>query len=199
MSMFIVPTDAEGLTIAPPEKKMGAGGTHSHEVRYENVRVPQEALLGEEGLGLQQTLHVLDGGRISVGALSVGIAQAALEEAIAYAKERVQYDRPIGAFQALQHIIANMWTTMQTSRYLVYKAVWLESNSLPCEKEASMAKYFTGETITWLTSQAVRIHGGMGYTMDLPVQRYFRDAILHVISDGASEIQQLIIGRKIGL
>jgi alkylation response protein AidB-like acyl-CoA dehydrogenase len=197
MSMFIVPTDAKGLTIAPPEKKMGAGGTHSHEVRYENVRVPGEALLGEEGQGLQQTLHVLDGGRISVGALSVGIAQAALEEGIAYAKERESFGKPLKDHQAIQWLVADAATEIHAARLMVYYAAWLKDQGKPFTKAGAAAKLFATEMAERVAYSAIQIHGSYGYSREYPVEAMYKAARLMTIGEGTSEIQRLVIARRV--
>ena len=197
MSMFIVPTDAKGLTIAPPEKKMGAGGTHSHEVRYENVRIPGENLLGVEGEGLQQTLHVLDGGRISVGALSVGIAQAALEESLAYARERESFGKPLKDHQAIQWMVADAATEIHAARLMVYYAAWLKDQGKPFTKAGASAKLFATETAERAAYSAIQIHGSYGYSREYPVEAMYKAARLMTIGEGTSEIQRLVIARRV--
>jgi len=197
MSMFIVPTDVKGLTIAPPEKKMGAGGTHSHEVRYENVRLPQESLLGKEGEGLQQTLHVLDGGRISVGALSVGIAQAALEEALAYAQERESFGKPLKDHQAIQWLVADAATEIHAARLMVYYAAWLKDQGKPFTKAGAAAKLYATEMAERAAYSAIQIHGSYGYSREYPVEAMYKAARLMTIGEGTSEIQRLVIARRV--
>lgn len=197
MSMFIVPTDAPGLHIAPPEKKMGAGCTHSHEVRYENVPIPRDYLLGEEGRGLHQTLHILDGGRISIAALSVGIAQAALEESVKYAKERETFGKAIANHQAIQWMLADAATEIHAARLMVYHAAWLKDQGKNVTKAGGMAKLFATEMAERVTYKAIQIHGSYGYSREYPVERMYRAARLMTIGEGTSEIQRLVVARKV--
>ena len=197
MSMFIVPTDTPGLHVAPPEKKMGAGCTHSHEVRYENVHIAHDYLLGEEGRGLHQTLHTLDGGRISIAALSLGIAQAAFEEAVKYAKERETFGKPIANHQAIQWMLADMATEIHAARLMVYHAAWLKDQGKPVTKAGGMAKLFATEMAERVAYKAIQIHGSYGYSREYPVERMYRAARLMTIGEGTSEIQRLVIARKV--
>lgn len=197
LSHIIVPTDAPGLHIAPAEKKMGLKGSPTHAVTFENVRVPLENLLGEEGRGLQQTLTVLDGGRISIGALSVGLAQAAFEAALAYAQERQAFGGPIAHFQAIQWMLADAATEIQAARWMVYHAAWLKQQGRPYTKEAAMAKMFATEMAERVCRNAIQIHGGYGYSREYPVERIYRDARLMTIGEGTSEIQHLVIARQL--
>jgi alkylation response protein AidB-like acyl-CoA dehydrogenase len=196
MSMIIVPSNSKGLTIAPPEKKMGAGGTHSHEVRYDGVKVPLDNLLGEEGEGLQQTLKVLDGGRISVGALSVGIAQAALEEGLSYAKERESFGKPISEHQAIQWLIADAATEIHAARLMVYYAAWLKEQGKPYTLAGAVAKLFATEMAERAAYSAIQIHGSYGYSREYPVEAMYKAARLMTIGEGTSEIQRLVIARN---
>ena len=197
MSMIIVPADTEGLSVAPPEKKMGAGGTHSHEVRYDNVKVPTEYLLGKEGEGLQQTLKVLDGGRISVGALSIGIAQAALEEGLAYAKERVSFGKTLSEHQAIQWMVADAAADIHAARLMVYYAAWLKDQGKPYTKAGAVAKLFATEMAERAAYSAIQIHGAYGYSREYPVEAMYKAARLMTIGEGTSEIQRLVIARKV--
>jgi len=197
MSMFIVPTNSQGLNIAPPEKKMGAGGTHSHEVRYENVRLPKENLLGVEGEGLQQTLHVLDGGRISVGALSVGIGQAALDEALDYARERQSFGKPLMDHQAIQWLVADAATEIHAARLMVYYAAWLKDEGKPFTKAGAAAKLYATEMAERAAYSAIQIHGSYGYSREYPVEAMYKAARLMTIGEGTSEIQRLVIARRV--
>jgi alkylation response protein AidB-like acyl-CoA dehydrogenase len=197
MSMIIVPADAEGLSVAPPEKKMGAGGTHSHEVRYDNVKVPAEYLLGKEGAGLQQTLKVLDGGRISVGALSIGIAQAALEEGLAYAKERESFGKTLSEHQAIQWMVADAAADIHAARLMVYYAAWLKDQGKPYTKAGAVAKLFATEMAERAAYSAIQIHGAYGYSREYPVEAMYKAARLMTIGEGTSEIQRLVIARKV--
>jgi alkylation response protein AidB-like acyl-CoA dehydrogenase len=197
MSMVIVPTDATGLYVAPPEKKMGLGSCHSNAITYENVRVPSENLLGKQGNGLQQTLQTLDGGRISIGALSVGIAQAALEEALRYAKERHSFGKPIADHQAIQWMLADAATEIHAARLMIYHAAWLKDQGKPFTKAGAMGKLFASEMAERVTYKAIQIHGGYGYSREYPVERMYRDARLMTIGEGTSEVQRMVIARKV--
>ncbi len=197
MSMIIVPTDAPGLTIASPEKKMGLHGSPTHAVTYEEVRVPQENLLGEEGRGLAQALQVLDGGRIGIGALAVGLAQAAFEAGRAYAKERYAFGRPIAEFQAIQWMLADAATEIEAARLMVYRAAWLKQGGQPFALQAAMGKLMATEVAERACRNAIQIHGGYGYSSEYPVERIYRDARLMTIGEGTSEVQRMVIARHI--
>ncbi|RMF49449.1 MAG: acyl-CoA dehydrogenase [Anaerolineae bacterium] len=197
LSQIIVPTNAPGLHIGPAEKKMGLKGSPTHAVTFENVRVPLENLLGEEGRGLQQTLKVLDGGRIGIGALSVGLAQAAFEAALAYAQERQTFGVPLTQHQAIQWMLADAATEIQAARWMVYYAAWLKEQGRPYTKEAAMAKMFATEMAERVCRNAIQIHGGYGYSREYPVERIYRDARLMTIGEGTSEIQRLVIARHL--
>ncbi len=197
MSLFIVPADTAGLTVAPPEKKMGAGGTHSHEVCYENVQLSEDHLLGEEGCGLQQTLRILDGGRISIGALSVGIAQSALEEAVSYAKAREAFGKPIARQQAVQWMIADAAMEVHAARLMIYHAAWLKDQGRPFTLAGAAAKLHATEMAERVTRNAIQIHGAYGYSREYPVEAMYRAARLMTIGEGTSEIQRLVIARKV--
>ncbi|HQD05377.1 MAG TPA: acyl-CoA dehydrogenase [Bacillota bacterium] len=198
ISSFIVPTDTPGFKVSPPYEKLGLRASDTAEIILEEVRVPRENLLGERGRGFKQFLEVLDGGRISIGALSVGIAQACLDAALAYAKERVQFGRPISKFQAIQFKLADMSTAIELARLAVYRAAWLKDQGLPFTREAAMAKLFASETAVKAALEAVQIFGGYGYIKDYPVERYLRDAKLMEIGEGTSEVQRLVIARQLG-
>jgi alkylation response protein AidB-like acyl-CoA dehydrogenase len=197
LSLIIVPTDTSGLRIGPPEKKMGLKGSPTHALTYENARVPAENLLGEEGEGLHQTLPVLDGGRVGIGALSVGLAQAALDEALRYAKERETFGVPIARHQAIQWMLADAATQIQTARLMVYYAAWLKGQGRPYTKEAAMAKLFATEMAETVCRNAIQIHGGYGYSREFPVERIYRDARLMTIGEGTSEVQRMVIARHL--
>jgi len=197
LSMVIVPTGTPGLTIGPAEKKMGLHGSPTHAVTYENVRVPLDALLGEEGKGLQQTLATLDGGRISIGAISVGLAQAALEYATNYARERQAFGKPIADLQAIQWMLADMATQIEAARTLLYKAAWFKEQGRPYTLEAAMAKMFATEMAEKVCRDAIQVHGGYGYSREYPVERLYRDARLMTIGEGTSEIHRLVISRQV--
>jgi alkylation response protein AidB-like acyl-CoA dehydrogenase len=197
LSHLIVPTDTPGITIGPAEKKMGLKGSPTHGVTFDEVRVPLDNLLGEEGRGLHQTLAILDSGRIGIGALAVGLAQAAYEEALRYAQERETFGKPIGHHQAVQWMLADAATEIQAARLMVYWAAWLKGQGRRYTKEASMAKLFATEVSERVCRNAVQIHGGYGYSREFPVERMYRDTRLMTIGEGTSEIQRLVIVRHI--
>ncbi len=197
LSLIVVPTDSQGLTIGPAEKKMGLKGSPTHAVNYENVKVPGWYLVGEEGRGLQQTLAILDGGRISIGALSVGLAQSAYEDALQYAQEREAFGSRIAEFQAIQWMLADAATEIQAARWLVYYAAWLKENGRPFTQAAAMAKLFATEMAERVCRNAIQIHGGYGYSAEFPVELTYRDARLMTIGEGTSEIQRMVIARTI--
>jgi alkylation response protein AidB-like acyl-CoA dehydrogenase len=197
LSMIIVPNGTPGLHIGPPEKKMGLKGSPTHTLTYDNVRVPYDYLLGEEGLGLQQTLEVLDGGRISIGALSVGLAQSAFEESIQYSKDRKTFGKPLGHHQAIQWMLADAATEIQAARLMIYYAAWLKDRGRQFTKEAAMAKLFATETGERVCRNAIQIHGGYGYSREYPVELTYRDARLMTIGEGTSEVQRMVISRKV--
>ena len=197
LSQILVPTDTPGLRIGPPEKKMGLHGSPTHAVTYENVRVPLENLIGEEGRGLHQTLATLDGGRIGIGAISIGLAQAAFDEAVNYAREREAFGKPIGEQQAIQWMLSDAATELEAARVVLYKAAWLKEKGRTYNKEAAMAKLFATEMAERVTRNAIQIHGGYGYSSEYPVERMYRDARLMTIGEGTSEIQRLIIARHV--
>ena len=197
LSLIVVPTDVQGLTIGPPEKKMGLKGSPTHPVTYENVRVPANYLLGDVGQGLQQTFRVLDWGRVSIGALSVGLAQAAYEEAIRYANERHTFGVILKDHQAIQFMLADAATQIQAARLLVYYAAWLKDQGRPFSTEASMAKLNASEMAEKVSRDAIQILGGYGYSREYPVERIYRDVRLMTIGEGTSEIQRMVIGRRV--
>jgi alkylation response protein AidB-like acyl-CoA dehydrogenase len=197
LSLIVVPTQTPGLYIAPPEKKMGLKGSPTSAVTYEGVRVPAGYLLGNEGAGLKQTLAVLDGGRIGIAALSVGLAQAAFEEAVSYAKERRTFGHAIAEHQGISWKLAEAATQIQAARLMVYYAAWLKSQGQPFTKEAAMAKMFASEMAEQVCREAIQVHGGYGYSREYPVERIYRDARLMTIGEGTSEIQRLVIARHV--
>jgi len=197
ISAFIIERGTPGLRIGKVEDKLGMRGSATSEVLLEDIRVPADDLLGEVNYGFTNALKTLDGGRISIGALGVGIAQGAFEEALHYAKDRKQFDRPIAEFQAIQFILADMALRIDAARMLVYRAAWLKDHGLPYKAEASMAKLYASETAMWVTTKAIQVHGGYGYISDYPVERMFRDAKLCEIGEGTSEIQRLVIAREL--
>jgi butyryl-CoA dehydrogenase len=197
LSLIVVPTDTPGIHIGPPEKKMGLKGSPTNAVTLSDVRVPLENLIGKPGEGLYQTLAILDGGRIGIGALAIGLAQAALEESIKYANERQTFGQRIGNYQAIQWMIADAFTEIQAARWMVYHAAWLKGLGKPFSREASMAKLFATEMAERVTRNAIQIHGGYGYSSEFPVERIYRDARLMTIGEGTSEIQRMIIARSV--
>jgi alkylation response protein AidB-like acyl-CoA dehydrogenase len=197
LSLIVVPTDSPGLHIGPPEKKMGLHGSPTHPVTYDGVRVPEAYLVGEEGLGLMETLTVLDGGRVGIAALAVGLAQAAFEEAVRYSKQRETFGSPIAEHQAIQWMLADAATRIQAARWMVYQAAWLKSLGRSFTVEASMAKLFATEMAERVCRDAIQVFGGYGYSREYPVERIYRDARLMTIGEGTSEIQRLVISRHV--
>jgi alkylation response protein AidB-like acyl-CoA dehydrogenase len=195
--MIVVPVDSKGVTVGPPEKKMGLKGSPTHPVTYENVRVPKNYLLGEVGQGLQQTLQVLDWGRVSIGALSVGLAQAAFEEAVRYANERHTFGVPLKEHQAIQFMLADAATQIQAARLFVYYAAFLKDQGRPFTTEAAMAKLNATEMAEKVCRDAIQVLGGYGYSREYPVERIYRDARLMTIGEGTSEVQRMVIARRI--
>mgnify|MGYP001951348874 FL=1 len=198
ITSLIVPTDAEGVTIRCDYDKMGVRASNTCQIVLENVRVPKENVLGDPNRGFSQFLKTLDGGRISIAALSVGIAQAAYEKALKYAKERVQFGQSISKFQAIQFKLADMAMEIELARNMVYKAAWLKDSNKPFGKEAAMAKLFASEMGFRVCNQAIQIHGGYGYMKEYDVERHLRDIKLMEIGEGTSEVQRLVISRLIG-
>ncbi|MFX3674409.1 MAG: acyl-CoA dehydrogenase family protein [Paenisporosarcina sp.] len=198
ISAIIVPTNAEGFTIIDNYEKMGLNASNTTELVFENVRVPKENLLGKRGEGFRQFLVTLDGGRIGIGAMAVGVAQAAFEKALRYSKERKQFGKPLSDFQITQFKLADMAMKIELARTMVYKAAWLKDQGRAFTKEASMCKLYASEIAMEIADQAVQIHGGYGYMKEYEVERYMRDAKLLEIGEGTSEIQRMVIARQIG-
>lgn len=197
ISAFIVERERPGLQVVRVENKLGVRASDTAQLRLEEIRVPEENLLGDLNHGYRDALAILDGGRIGIGALALGIARAALEASINYAKERRQFDKPIAEFEATQWKLADMATEIDAARLLVYRAAELKQKGLSYKREASEAKLFASEVAARATSQALQIHGGAGYMKDCPVERYFRDAKLCEIGEGTSEIQRIIIAKEL--
>ncbi|HDX9580624.1 TPA: acyl-CoA dehydrogenase [Bacillus pseudomycoides] len=197
ISAFIVEKDTPGLIIGKDEHKMGLLGSRTVQLTFEDMKVPAENLLGEEGQGFKVAMANLDAGRIGIGAQSLGIAEAALECATDYAKERHQFGKPIAAQQGLGFKIADMATSVEAARLLVYRAASLRAQGLPCGKEASIAKLFASKTAVEVAIEAVQVLGGYGYTKEYPAERFFRDAKICEIYEGTSEIQRLVISRAL--
>lgn len=197
LSHLIVTTDTPGVIIGPPEKKMGLHGSPTHAVTFDNAQVPAENLLGERGQGLPQTLATLTKGRISIGSLSLGLAQAAYDASLAYAKTRETMGRPIGQHQAVAFMLADMATEIQAARHMIYWSAWLKDQGRPYAKEASMAKLFTTDVSERVCRNAIQIHGGYGYSREFEVERFYRDTRLMSIGEGTSEILRMVIGRHV--
>jgi butyryl-CoA dehydrogenase len=193
ISAFIVPSGAPGLIIGKHLDKMGIRGSLTSEVLLKDCRIPKENLLGAEGQGFKIAMMTLDGGRISIAAQALGIAQAALDESIRYSMERVQFGQPIGKFQAIQWMIANMAVEVDAARLLVYRAAWCYQQGLPYSTEAAMAKLFASETASRQTDRAVQLHGGIGYIRGTKVERLYRDAKITEIYEGTSEVMRMVI------
>ena len=197
VSCFVVEAGTPGLSFGRPEEKMGQHAAHTTAVTFEGVRVPASAMIGEEGQGLIVALSSLDAGRIGIGVLGVGIAQAALEHAARYAAEREQFGKPIAAHQAVSFKLARMATQLEAARLVGLKAAWLKDQGQPFSKEASMAKLLGSEAAVDVTRDAVQIFGGNGYSAEYPVEKLYRDAKITEIYEGTSEIQQLVISRAV--
>lgn len=199
IALFVVERGTPGF--AQPKKlhKFGMLSADLGELFFEDCPLPRESLVGEEEGGFVKIMQVLNSGRMVVGARAVGLAQAAYEAAVNYARERVQFGRPIGKFQAIAFKLADMLTQIEAARLLVYRSAWLYDQGRPCITEASMAKLFATEMAVHVSGEALQIHGGYGFMVDSPVQRYFRDAKFGTVVEGTSEIQRLIISRQIGL
>ena len=196
VSAFIVDMKTTGVNIGKLEDKLGIRATSTAQVFFEDCKVPAQNLLGSEGEGFKIALYTLDGGRIGIAAQAVGIAQAALEESVRYAKERRAFGKTISDFQGLQFMIADMATRVEASRLLVWQAAVMKDRDERYSKQSAMAKLFAAETAMWVTTKAIQIHGGYGYTTDYPVERYFRDAKITEIYEGTSEIQRIVIARE---
>ncbi|MED4585715.1 acyl-CoA dehydrogenase [Brevibacillus choshinensis] len=198
ITAFIVPTDSPGFTVLANYEKLGLHSSNTTELVLENVRIPEENVLGKQGEGFKQFLITLDGGRIGIGAMAVGIAQAAYNKALQYAKQRTAFGNSLSHFQAIQHKLADMAMQIELARNMVYKAAWLKDNGRRFTKEAAMAKLYASEVAMSATHQAIQIHGGYGYMREYQVERFFRDARLLEIGEGTSEILRNVIAREIG-
>jgi len=197
ISAFIVEKGTPGFAFGKKEAKMGICSSPTMELVFENCRIPGGNLLGKEGEGFKIAMKTLDGGRIGIAAQALGIAQGAFEAAAAYARERKQFDQPIATFQAVQFMLADMATRIEAARLLVYQAAHRASAGLPYGKESAMAKLFASETAMAVTTKAVQVFGGYGYTREFPVERMMRDAKITEIYEGTSEVQRLVIGTAV--
>src|SRR5215208_3362382 len=197
ISAFIVPADTPGFSVGRLEEKLGLHASATGELLFENARVPGENLLGPRGDGFRTFLKILDGGRISIGALAVGLAQAALDASIPYAQTREQFGRPIGSFQGVAFMIADMATEIEAARQMVWRAAWLKDQGRDYGLAAAEAKLFASEVSSRATNAGIQIHGGYGYVEEYKVERFMRDAKLTEIGEGTSQVQRLVIARKI--
>ena len=197
ISAFLVPTATPGYTVARLEDKMGQHASDTAQILFDNCRVPAENLLGEEGMGLKIALSGLEGGRIGIASQAVGMARAAFEAALAYAKERTSFGQPIFQHQAVQFKLADMATQIEAARQLIWHAAALKDAGRPCLKEAAMAKLYASEMAERVCSDAIQVHGGYGYVSDFPVERIYRDVRVCQIYEGTSEVQKILIGRAL--
>ncbi|RCK72241.1 MAG: Butyryl-CoA dehydrogenase [Ignavibacteriae bacterium] len=197
ISAFIVENDTPGFIVSKKENKLGMRSSDTAAIAFDNCRVPAENLIGEEGTGFRQALTILDGGRISIAANALGIAQGAYEASLKYAKERQQFGKPIGEFQAIQWKLSEMAVQIEAARLLTMKAAYLKNLGKEVILESSMAKYYAGEVAVMVTNEAVQIHGGYGFIKDFPVEKFYRDVKLVTIGEGTSEIQKLVISRML--
>jgi alkylation response protein AidB-like acyl-CoA dehydrogenase len=197
ISAFIVPAETPGFAVGRLEEKMGLHASATGELQLDGVRVPGSNLLGDEGAGFKAFLKVLDGGRISIAALALGLAQAALDAAVPYAQTREQFGRPIGSFQGVAFMVADMATEIEAARALVYRAAWLKDQGRDYGLAAAEAKLFASEVSSRVTNAAIQVHGGYGYIEDYKVERFLRDAKLTEIGEGTSQVQRLVIARRI--
>jgi alkylation response protein AidB-like acyl-CoA dehydrogenase len=197
ISAFIMPADAPGFSVGRLEEKLGLHASATGELVFAGATIPAANLLGERGDGFRMFLRILDGGRISIGALAVGLAQAALDASIPYAQSREQFGRPIGTFQGVAFMVADMATEIEAARQLVWRAAWLKDQGRDYGLAAAQAKLFASEVSSRATNAAIQVHGGYGYVTEYPVERFFRDAKLTEIGEGTSQIQRLVIARRI--
>ncbi|MBV9210698.1 MAG: acyl-CoA dehydrogenase [Acidobacteria bacterium] len=197
ITAFVFEKGMKGFAPAKKENKLGLRASETASVVFEDCYVPDENLLGNEGEGFLQAMQVLDGGRISIAALAVGIAQGAYESAVRYAKERQQFGKPIAEFQAIQFKLANMATELEAARLLMYRAAYLKDHGKRVTKESAMAKMYASEMSVRVCEEAIQIHGGYGYTKDYPPEKYWRDSKLCTIGEGTSEIQRIVIARQL--
>jgi short-chain 2-methylacyl-CoA dehydrogenase len=199
ISNLIVPKGIEGYEISAPMRKMGWHASDTRELSFRDCAVPEGNLIGERGAGYRQFLEILDGGRISIAAMGLGLAQGAFELATSYARERRQFGKPIATFQAIQFKLADMATEIEAGRALVYKAAWLKDQSRPFAQAAAMAKLYTGELAHRVANHALQIHGGYGYMDEYAISRFYRDQKVLEIGEGTNEVQRLVIARHLGL
>jgi alkylation response protein AidB-like acyl-CoA dehydrogenase len=199
ISNLVVPSGTPGYAISAPMQKLGWRASDTRELSFEDCRVPEGNLLGPRGAGFRQFLEILDGGRISVAAMGLGLAQGAYELAFAYAREREQFGRPIGSFQAVQFALADMATEIEAGRNLVYKAAWLKDRRREFAQAAAIAKLYTGELSKRVVDRALQLHGGYGFMDEYPISRFYRDQKVLEIGEGTNEVQRMVIARHLGL
>ncbi len=197
ISAFLIEKDTPGFRVGKKENKLGMRASATGEVLFQDMRLPESQLLGKQGEGFVDSLRILDGGRISIAALSVGIAQGAYEAALRYSKQRKQFGRPISEFQAIQHKLSDMATSIDAARLLTYRSGWMKDNNQRVTKESAMAKLFASEMAVRVCDDALQIHGGYGFIKDYPVEKFYRDVKLCTIGEGTSEIQRLVIARQL--
>jgi alkylation response protein AidB-like acyl-CoA dehydrogenase len=197
VSAFIVERDTPGFSIGKKEHKMGMNGSGTVELIFDNAQVPATQLLGQEGEGFKIAMSNLDGGRIGIGAQALGIARAAFDAAVNYTKDRKQFGKSISDFQAVQFMLADMATKIEASRLMIYNAAHLRQEKMPCSKQASMAKYYSSDTAMYVTTEAVQLFGGYGYSKEYPVERFMRDAKVTQIYEGTNQIQRIVVAKNL--
>jgi alkylation response protein AidB-like acyl-CoA dehydrogenase len=197
ITAFVIERDTPGFSGGKKENKLGMRASETAELIFDNCRVHKSQILGKEGEGFKQAMKILDGGRISIGTLALGIAKGAFEAAVQYSKEREQFGQPISHFQAIAFKLADMATEIEAAEVLLYQSAYLKNNKLPMTKESAMAKYYASEVAVRVSTEAVQIFGGYGYTKDFPVEKFYRDSKLCTIGEGTSEIQKLVISRSL--
>jgi alkylation response protein AidB-like acyl-CoA dehydrogenase len=197
MTAFVVEKGTPGFTAGKKENKLGMRASETAEMIFQDCRIPSPQMLGEEGEGFIQSLKVLDGGRISIAALSLGIATGAFEAALKYSKERHQFDRPISSFQGISFKLADMATKIEAAKLLTFRAADKKNRGLAVSRESAMAKFYASETAVSVANDCVQIFGGYGYIKDFPAEKYYRDAKLCTIGEGTSEIQKIVIARSV--
>lgn len=197
MTAFVIEKGTEGFSGGKKEDKLGMRASETAGLFFDNCRVHKDNVLGKEGEGFVQALKVLDGGRISIAALSIGIARGAYEAALKYSKEREQFGKPISEFQSIAFKLADMATKIEASDLLTRQAAWMKEEGVPMTRQSAMAKYYASEAAVWIANEGVQIHGGYGYTKEYPAEKFYRDAKLCTIGEGTSEIQKLVISRDL--
>jgi alkylation response protein AidB-like acyl-CoA dehydrogenase len=197
LTAFIVPTDAPGFSVGKLEEKLGIVGSSTAELVFEDCRIPKDNLLGERGKGFGVAMYTLDGGRIGIASQAIGIAQGALDAAVVFAKDRVQFGKSISSFQAIQFMLADMATEIEAARLLTWRAAKMKEAGVPYSKESAMCKLYAAEVAERVANKGVQIHGGYGYTKEYPAERFYRDAKITAIYEGTSEIQRIVIARAV--